>query len=257
MRRLTIPAMVLALLVFAAPAAADELSLAQHSILPGESISYTIKVEEHSIIRETAIAKLKITTESECLVESAKPNQHFLSEQNFSEPTTETTSTNGFTELGTYQVCEYYRENEIGATNVTPKIIKTFKVVDAVTKAQEEKEEAEAAAKKKAEEAAKAKVEAETAAKKKHEEETIAAEKRVTEETAAAAKKHQEEEAAANKKREEEAKSKVSTKPLARTQLLANALKQCKKQYKHNKKKLGKCERQAKKKYGPKPKRRR
>ncbi len=151
-------------LVLAAPAAADELSLTKHSILPGESISYTIKVEEHPIIRETAIAKLMITTDPECLVES--DNQDFLSEQNFSEPTTETSSNGPYTVLGTYQVCEYYRVNEVGGTNVTPKIIRTFKVVDAATKEQEERQEAkEAETKKKQEEEAAAKRKAEEAAK--------------------------------------------------------------------------------------------
>ena len=111
---------VLFCLVLAVPAAADELSLAKHSILPGESISYTIKVEGHPIIRETAIAKLMITAGPECLIESA--NQVFLSEQNFSEPTTETSSDGPFTVLGTYQVCEYYRVNEVGGNKCYPKI---------------------------------------------------------------------------------------------------------------------------------------
>jgi hypothetical protein len=37
-----------------------------------------------------------------------------------------------------------------------------------------------------------------------------------------------------------------------RAQLLRKALKACRKQFKHNKKKRAKCEKQARKKYGPK-----
>jgi hypothetical protein len=68
---------------------------------------------------------------------------------------------------------------------------------------------------------------------------------------ATAAKKHQEEEAAAKKKAEEE-KAKTTPKPsLTRAQLLAKALKSCKKD---PKKKRAVCEVLARKKYGPKPK---
>jgi hypothetical protein len=217
MKRLsTILLAILAALVFAAPAAADELSLAKRSILPGESISYTIKVEEHPIIRETAIAKLMITTDPECLVES--DNQPFLSEQNFSKPTTETSSNGPYTVLGTYQVCEYYRVNEVGGTNVTPKIIRTFKVVDAATKEQEERQEAKEAETKKAEEAA--------------------------------TKRKQEEEAAIKRRAEEAAKvpslssTTPSVKPVAK---LPKALKLCKKLKKHSKRVT--CEKRAKKRY--------
>jgi hypothetical protein len=82
------------------------------------------------------------------------------------------------------------------------------------------------------------------AAAKKHQEEEAAA---------AAAKKHQEEEAAAAKKRqeEEEAKAKAANKPPTKAQLLAKALKACKKQ---PKKKRAKCEATARKKYGSKNK---
>jgi hypothetical protein len=91
--------------------------------------------------------------------------------------------------------------------------------------------------------------EEEAIAAKKHQEEeaaAAAAKKRQEEEAAAAAaKKRQEEEA--QKHREEETKTK--SKPLTRAQLLANALKTCKK---GSKKKRAKCEATARKKYGPK-----
>ncbi|HXB65506.1 MAG TPA: hypothetical protein VNV42_11600 [Solirubrobacteraceae bacterium] len=75
-------------------------------------------------------------------------------------------------------------------------------------------------------------------------------------EEAEAAKKHQEEEAAAKKKAEEEAakkkaeEEKAKAKP-TRAQLLAKALKSCKKE---SKKKRSKCEAAARKKYGSKTK---
>jgi hypothetical protein len=117
------------------------------------------------------------------------------------------------------------------------------------TEASKQKEEEEAAA---------------AAAAKKHQEEEAAARQRQEEATAAAAaaaKKHQEEEAAAKahaeeeaakKKHEEEARSKQ--KPLTRSQLLAKALKACKKQ---SKGKRVKCEATARKKYGSKAKKKR
>ncbi len=89
----------------------------------------------------------------------------------------------------------------------------------------------------------------EAEAKKRQEEEAAAAAKRQQEEAAVAAKKHQEEEAAANKRREEEAKSHV--KPPTRAQLLAKALKTCKKE---SGKKRTKCEAAAHKKYASKKK---
>ena len=110
----------------------------------------------------------------------------------------------------------------------------------------EEPKETEAEAKKKQEEAA-------AAAAKKHQEEeaaAVAAKKHQEEEAAAAAAKAKAEaEAAAKKKREEEAANK---KPPTRAQLLAKALKQCKKD--KPKSKRAKCEATAKKKYASKPK---
>jgi hypothetical protein len=91
------------------------------------------------------------------------------------------------------------------------------------------------------------------AAKKRQEEEAAATKKQ--EEEAAALKKRQEEEAAATKKRQEEEalkrkleEEKAKPRPLTRAQLLARALKQCKKQPKQ---KRAKCVAQAHKKYGP------
>lgn len=109
--------------------------------------------------------------------------------------------------------------------------------------AQHQKEAEEAAAKKAAEEAA-AKQAAEEAAAKQAAEAAVA--KKAAEEAAAkeaAAKKAAEE--AAKKKAEEEANKKAVAKP-TRAQLLAKALKQCKKQPKS---KRGKCEATARKKY--------
>lgn len=99
---------------------------------------------------------------------------------------------------------------------------------------------------------AKRREEAATAAKKRQEEEATAAAKNHQEEEAAkaaAAKKHQEEEetkAAAAKKHKEEEKAK--SRPLTSSQLLAKALKQCKKaKPKH---KRMQCEKLAKNRYG-------
>jgi hypothetical protein len=79
-----------------------------------------------------------------------------------------------------------------------------------------------------------------------------AAAKKLQEEAAASSKKHQEEEAAA-KKKQEEAKAKATAKPPTRVQLLAKALKQCKKE--KTKSKRAKCEAAVRKKYAkPKPK---
>jgi hypothetical protein len=140
---------------------------------------------------------------------------------------------------------------------------------------EKKKEEEEAAAKQKAEE--------ETAATKKHEEEAAAeatkkhqeeeataaaakakAEAEATagaaaarakteaEATAAAAKAKAEAEAAAKKKQEEEQAKNHSTpggRALNHAQLLAKALKQCKKEVRHAKRQ--KCEKEARAKYGP------
>jgi flagellar biosynthesis GTPase FlhF len=104
-----------------------------------------------------------------------------------------------------------------------------------------------------AEEEAKAKAEAE--AKKKAEEEAtrkkVEEEARKKSEAEAVAKRKAEEEVAAKKKQEEEQAKKSSTKPPTRAQLLAKALKACKKQ---PKKKRGQCDAAARKKYGAKGK---
>lgn len=116
-----------------------------------------------------------------------------------------------------------------------PLEIKAISVAEVEAKLQEE-EAATAAAKKHQEE------EAATAAAKKHQEEEAA--------KAAAAKKHQEEEevrAAETKKRQEE-EAKAKSKRPTRSQLLAKALKQCKKA--RPKHKRMQCEKSAKKKYG-------
>jgi hypothetical protein len=109
----------------------------------------------------------------------------------------------------------------------------------AEAEAAQRKAEAEAAQRKAEAEAAQHKAEAEAAAHKKAEEEAAAA----------AAHKKAEEEAAARKKAEEEAKSKTSSKPPTRAQLLAKALKQCKKE--KPKSKRAKCVRHARKEFGP------
>lgn len=128
------------------------------------------------------------------------------------------------------------------------------------------KQEEEAAAQSHREEeaAARTRQEEEAAMHKKHEEEQSAARKheeeanilagQLAEAAAISARHHQEEIAAvAKKSQEEEAATqkqeepKVTPKPLTRTQKLAKALKQCKKQ---TKKKRAVCEAKAKKQYG-------
>lgn len=113
-----------------------------------------------------------------------------------------------------------------------------------------EREAEEAARKAREAEEAQHKAEAEAA---QHKAEAEAAQHKAEEE--AAAKKHQEEEAAAKKRQEEEAAKKnvlgSQSKTPTRAQLLAKALKTCKKE---PKKKRAKCEATAKKKYGPKKK---
>jgi hypothetical protein len=163
----------------------------------------------------------------------------------------------------------YYHE-----TGGTQTVTGTVEAAAATNKQEEEaaakkKREEEAAANKKHEEEAAHKksveegatreaneaprIGAEEAAKKKAEEE------RPAEEAAAAAAKEREireageragREAAAKKAKEEE-KARASIKPLTRAQLLAKALKTCKKQ---PKKKRAQCEATAKKKYGAKKK---
>jgi hypothetical protein len=103
-----------------------------------------------------------------------------------------------------------------------------------------------------AEEARKHEEEARQHEQKQHEEEAIAsaaAAKKIQEEAAAAAKKHQEEEAAAANKKYGEAE-KPKSKP-TRAQLLAKALRACKKQ---PKKRRARCIASARKKYGAKAK---
>ncbi len=121
----------------------------------------------------------------------------------------------------------------------------------------EEQAKAEATRKRQEEEAAALalkqhqETEAAALALKQHQEAEAAARKHQEEEAAAAAaKKRQEEEAAAARKRQEEA-AKAKAKPLTRAQLLVKALKTCKKQ---PKKKRAKCEATARKRYGPKKK---
>ena len=109
---------------------------------------------------------------------------------------------------------------------------------------------AEVEAKQREEEATTKKHQEEAATKKKQEEEAAAAKKRQEEE---AAKKKAEEEAAAKKKREEAEKQK--SKPLTRGQLLAKALKQCKKD--KPKSKRMQCVKAANRKYGAKTKKKR
>ncbi len=115
--------------------------------------------------------------------------------------------------------------------------IRAINLAELEAKRLEEEAATAAAAKKRSEEEA-----ATAAAAKKRSEEEVA--------TAAAIKKRLEEEAAsaaaAQKRSEEEAKAK--SKPLTRGQLLAKALKQCKKA--KSKHKRMQCERLAKKKYG-------
>ncbi len=124
----------------------------------------------------------------------------------------------------------------------------TFEVTVNESVAEEELHKKEA-------EAAKQKAEEEAAAQKKGEEEAAArkaaeegAAKKAAEE--ATAHKKADEEAVIAKKREEEA----AHKPPTRAQLLAKALKSCKKEPKS---KRGKCEATARKKYGPKGKKKR
>ena len=110
--------------------------------------------------------------------------------------------------------------------------------------AAQHKAEAEAAQHKAEAEAAQHKAEAEAA---QHKAEAEAAQHKAE---AEAAQHKAEAEAAARKKAEEEAAKKASSKPLTRVQLLAKALKQCKKE--KPKSKRAKCEAAAKRKYGPK-----
>ena len=117
-----------------------------------------------------------------------------------------------FEGLGTYVVCAVTVKSEHPAETSA-----SFTVVE-ITKAEVAAKAAAEAKKQKEVAEAKAAAEAEVAAKKKQEEAAA---------SAAATKKHQEEEAAKLVK--------PVVKPVSK---LAKTLKQCKKQYKHNKKKL-------------------
>ncbi len=110
-------------------------------------------------------------------------------------------------------------------------------ITSAEVEAKLQEEAATAAAKKRQEEDAAAAA----AAAKKHQEEAATA-------AAAAAKKHQEEEAEAAEAKKRQDEKKAKSKPPTRSQLLAKALKQCKKaKPKH---KRMQCEKLAKNKYG-------
>jgi hypothetical protein len=224
MRRLTTIAMGLALLVFAAPAAADELSLSASSIFPGETISYTVKVEEHPVIRMGIIARVRLTNDPACLLEEST-TQHVLSSAGYFKPTTETHLLSGLYEaLGTYQVCEYYLKEE-GEQNAKPQIIKAFEVVAHTCTEKSEVGTFPNCSTRTCQELGNCPP-APVAPAPPAVAPVVPVPPVVT----------------------------PVVKPLSK---LAKALKQCKKQYKHNKKKLAKCEKQAQKKYGPKPKRRR
>jgi hypothetical protein len=117
---------VLLCLILAAPAAADELSLSTPSVFSGETVSYTIKVEEHP--GTSFIAMVRLTNDPTCLLEKST-KQNILSTASFTKPTTETRLLTGLYEaFGTYQVCEYFL-NENEKENAKPQIIKTFEVV--------------------------------------------------------------------------------------------------------------------------------
>jgi hypothetical protein len=187
----------------AASAAADELSLSASSVFPGETISYTIKVEEHPVIHRGVIASVRLTNDPTCKLEESK-EQTVLSSTGYTKPTTETSflSAGLYEALGTYHVCEYYLKEE-GEQNAKPQIIKAFEVV------------------------------ARPVPPPPPPAPVVTPPPPVAPVTPVVA---------------------PTVKPVSK---LAKALKQCKKQYKHNKRKLAKCEWQAQKKYGPKPKRRR
>jgi hypothetical protein len=125
-------------------------------------------------------------------------------------------------------------ESTITVHTSVPVEIKTMTIEEVEAKQHEE----EAAAKKHQEE---------EAAAKKHQEEEAAAKKHQEEEAVA---KRQQEEAAAQKEREEEARKHKAKRP-TRAQLLAKALRQCKKEPKRRR---ARCVAQAHRKYGPKVK---
>ena len=201
-------------------------------------------------------ARESATLEAEVADEDEQP-QHLKYKWSFGDGTTQDEETpkagvSGNAKLNTHHVYSVPGVYEVSlevedadgskATVVTGQIT----VGESKEEIEQHKKEAEEKAAKEVKEA-KEKQEAEAAtaaAVKKHQEEEAAA--------AAAAKKMQEEEAAAaaaKKKQEEEAKAKA--KPPTRAQLLAKALKTCKKQ---PKKKRANCEATARKKYGQKKK---
>jgi PKD repeat protein len=157
-------------------------------------------------------------------------------------------TTHTFASPGTYEVKLKITDKDGEEVTSPPQDVKVEKNVkqeekEALEKKEkEEKEQQEAKAKAEAEARAKAEAEAKT----RNEAEA---------KTAAEAKAKAEAEAAAKKKLEEEHAKKSSTKPLTRSQLLTKALIQCKKRDGSRRGERAKCEASAKKKYGPKKKR--
>lgn len=108
---------VLLCLVFAAPAAADELSLSSTSIFPGETVSVTVAVQAHPEIRQGIVAMVRLTS-AECLKEasgkvSGAAEEHPLAQAgNYTFPFPQA---NLYEAFGTYRVCEYYLTEDKGS----------------------------------------------------------------------------------------------------------------------------------------------
>ncbi|MGA2320945.1 MAG: hypothetical protein ABSG95_09415 [Solirubrobacteraceae bacterium] len=233
------------------------LGIEPATAVQGESVSYKVTGTDTKSTGEEIWAYARIPGTSKCQSVGEEENSitgHILGTE-IKEPTFEYKgSVPGalYESPGTYLACAYI----ILAGKPTILAASSFTFV-VISKLQHEEEVA-----------AKHKAEEEAAATKRHEEE------------AAVTKRH-EEEAAATKKREEESAAKATppapapstapvapvaaltsltetpplVQPLTSAQRLAKAVAKCKKRYKHNKKKRVVCEKQAKKKYGPKPKR--
>lgn len=127
---------------------------------------------------------------------------------------------------GTHELVRTGVESTIAVHTSLPVEIGTATVEEVEAKQREEEATRQHEAQQRQEEAAAKKRAEEAAAARRHQEEVAAAIKE--QEEAAAAKKREEEAAAAKKKREEARKRK--SKPARRAQLLAKALRQCKKE---------------------------
>lgn len=236
------------------------LSIEPETAVQGEAVSYKILGTDTTSKGEEIWAYARIPGTSKCQSTAEEEDSitgHILGAE-IKGPTFEykgAVPSELYESPGTYLACAYI---VLAGSKPTIRAASSFTFV-VISKL---KHEEEVAAKHKAEE--------EAATTKRHEEEAAATKKREAEEEAA-------------KRRAEEAAKALSlpspplspapvvtptappvvapaapvVNPLTASQKLHAALAKCKKQYKHNKKKRVVCEKQAKKKYSPKPKQRR